>query len=213
MIRDGVGRLRLIRAEAGPERRLAAAFRRSVFFGRRQVLFDEVEEARRDRYGYVFLLLDGRAVLATARVLPYPSALSPIRELDGDFASGSADSEVGRIAAIRTPIGFRASLLLLTLGALWMRAHTRHERYLAHCHPKLLELYRQVGARDLNVTCVVPGRLEAHAVVTGSYDDAGRRGLQRLGIEQTEAAEMLACSSSPLGVEPRPCAESASRMT
>jgi hypothetical protein len=212
MIRDRLGGLRLVRAETSHERRLAAAFRQRVFFERRQVLFDEILEARRDRHGYVFLLLDGRTVVATARVLPYPSALSPMQELGGDFATRAADSQVGRIAAVRTPLGLRASLLLLVLGALWMRAHTPHERYLAYCHPKLLELYRQVGARDLNVSCVVPGRDEAHAVVTGRYDDAARRGLQLLAIEEADAAEMLACSSSSLGFELDPCAESASRM-
>ena len=59
----------------------AAAFRRRVFMDRRGVSFDDALETRRDRQGHVFLLRDGGAPVATARVLRYPSPLSPVATL------------------------------------------------------------------------------------------------------------------------------------
>jgi hypothetical protein len=174
-------------ASSGEERARAAAFRREIFLARRGVVFDEALEARRDREGHVFLLSDGGRPLATARVLPYPSRLSPVLELGQDLGGLAADAEVGRIAAVRSPGATRASVALLTLGAAWLLRNTARRRFLAYCHPKLVELYRLVGAEDLGVSCLVPGRDDAHRIVAGTFADAARLGSRLLGIPDAEA--------------------------
>jgi hypothetical protein len=166
------GSLRLVRATRDEELRAAAAFRQSIFLERRGVAFDELLEARRDRAGHVFLLFrDGRPV-ATARVLPYPTPLSILQELAPDLGSLGADSEVGRIAALPSPDGIPHSISLLALGAAWLIKHTQLRRYVAHCHPKLLDLYRLAGAEVVGTPRPVPGRADPHLVISGRYDDA-----------------------------------------
>ncbi len=162
----------LLQASSDEELRAAAAFRQSIFLERRGVAFDELLEARRDRAGHVFLLLrDGRPV-ATARVLPHPSHLSTLKDLAPYLGAFDADSEVGRIAALSSPEGIRHSVSLLALGAAWLLENTALRRYVAHCHPKLLDLYRLVGARVVAGPCPVPGRTDPHLIIAGRYDDA-----------------------------------------
>ena len=164
--------MRLVHASSDGERRTAAAFRRTIFLERRRVTFDDVLEARRDRAGHVFLLLaDGRPA-ATARVLPYPSRLSTLRELGPALGALEADSEVGRIAAVSSPEGLRYSLMLLALGAGWLLEHTDLRRYAAYCHPKLVDLYRLAGAEVVAGPCPVPGRADPHVIIAGHYEDA-----------------------------------------
>jgi hypothetical protein len=166
------GSLCLLRASSDEELRAAAAFRQSIFLERRGVAFDELLEARRDRAGHVFLLLrDGRPV-ATARVLPYPTPLSILKELAPDLGSLEADSEVGRIAALPSREGIPHSISLLALGAAWLLENTELRGYVAHCHPKLLDLYRLAGAEVVGGPRLVPGRAESHLVIAGRYDDA-----------------------------------------
>lgn len=181
--------LRLVRASSAAELAQAAAFRREVFFDRRGVVFDEALEDQRDREGHVFLLNDGSTPLATARVLPYPSKVSPMIELGQGAGGHDADAEVGRIAAIRSPGAARASLLLLTLGSRWVLRNTLRRRYLAYCHPKLVDLYRLVGAEDLGVSCIVPGRGHAHRIVAGTFADAAHLGARWLGIPEREVSQ------------------------
>ena len=159
----------------------AAAFRRRVFMDRRGVSFDEALEARRDRQGYVFLLRSDGAPVATARVLPYPSPLSPLAALAPALAGSGVDSEVGRIAAVASPQGIRFSLALLAMGSIWLRRNTGLSRYVAYCHPRLLDLYRMVGAEDTGLGVAVPGRDEPHRIICGGYADAARLGGRRLG--------------------------------
>ncbi len=164
--------LRLVRASSDEELHAAAAFRQSIFLERRGVAFDELLEARRDRAGHVFLLLrDGRPV-ATARVLPYPTPLSILKELAPDLGSLEADSEVGRIAALPSPEGIPHSISLLALGAAWLVENTGLRRYVAHCHPRLLELYRLAGAEVVGGPRPVPGRADPNLIIAGRYDDA-----------------------------------------
>jgi hypothetical protein len=166
------GSLCLLRASSDDELRAAATFRQSIFLERRGVAFDELLEARRDRAGHVFLLLhDGRPV-ATARVLPHPSHLSTLKELAPDLGSLGADSQVGRIAALPSSDGIPHSISLLALGAAWLLENTGLRRYVAHCHPKLLDLYRLAGAEVVGGPCPVPGRTDPHLIITGRYDDA-----------------------------------------
>ena len=160
----------------------AAAFRRRVFMDRRGVSFDEALEARRDREGHVLLLRDAGAPVATARVLPHPSPLSPLTTLAPALAVHGADSEVGRIAAVASPQAVRFSLVLLTLGSIWLLRNTGLSRYVAYCHPRLLDFYRVVGAKDTGLSVAVPGRDEPHRIICGAYADAARLGGQRLGI-------------------------------
>jgi hypothetical protein len=181
--------LRLVRASSAAERAQAAAFRREVFLDRRGVVFDEALEAQRDREGHVFILCDGSTPLATARVLPYPSKVSPMIELGQGAGGHDADAEVGRIAAVRSPGAARASLLLLTLGSRWVLRNTLRRRYLAYCHPKLVDLYRLVGAEDLGVSCIVPGRGDAHRIVAGTFADAAQLGARWLGIAEAEVSQ------------------------
>jgi hypothetical protein len=163
----------------------AAAFRRRVFMDRRGVSFDEALEARRDRQGHVFVLAEAGAPVATARVLRHPSPLSPLATLAlaPALAARGADSEVGRIAAIACPQAIRFSLVLLTLGSIWLTRNTGLSRYVAYCHPRLLDLYRAVGAEDTGLCVAVPGRDEPHRIICGAYADAARLGGQRLGVE------------------------------
>ena len=74
-----------------------------MFLERRQVVFDELLEARRDRAGHLLLVLEDGAPVATARVLPHPSPLSPVLDLAPVLARHGADSEVGRIATLTSP--------------------------------------------------------------------------------------------------------------
>jgi hypothetical protein len=149
---------------------------------RRGVSFDEALEARRDREGHVLLLRDAGAPVATARVLPHPSPLSPLTTLAPALAVHGADSEVGRIAAVASPQAVRFSLVLLTLGSIWLLRNTGLSRYVAYCHPRLLDFYRVVGAKDTGLSVAVPGRDEPHRIICGAYADAARLGGQRLGI-------------------------------
>ena len=167
---------RLLRASTEPDLRVAASFRRDVFLERRGVTFDDLLEARRDREGHVLLLLDGNRPVATARVLPFPSRLSalPGRRIDHDRIG--VDSEVGRIAAVRSSEGMRHAATLLALGAAWLLEHTTLRRYVAHCHPRLLGLYRLAGAEVVGGPFTVPGRAEAHLLIAGRYENAARSG-------------------------------------
>ena len=162
----------------------AAAFRRRVFMDRRGVSFDEALEARRDRQGHVFLLRDGGAPVATARVLPYPSPLSPLEALAlaPALAGSGVDSEVGRIAAVASPQAIRLLARAADAGIDLAARHTGLQRYVAYCHPRLLDLYRMVGAEDTGLGVAVPGRDEPHRIICGDYADAARLGGQRLGI-------------------------------
>jgi len=169
-------RFQLVVAERERELQQAAQFRREVFWQRRGVAFDEQLEARRDRAGRVFLLFDEGGLVATGRLLPYPSLLSPLLTLTQRIEG--VDSELGRIAAVRSSAGLRASLALLTLGASWVLRETELRRYAAYCHPKLIEMYRAIGAEHTGGSCAVPGRQDAHLIVSGSYADAARSGSQ-----------------------------------
>lgn len=170
-----------VRASSAEARARAAAFRREVFLDRRGVIFDERLDAERDLNGHIFLLSDGSTPIATARVLPFPSRLSPLLELGRGLGCEDADAEVGRIAAVRSPGAARASLALLTLGARWLLERSPHRSYIAYCHPKLVELYRLLGAADLGVSCIVPGRADAHRIVAGTFAAAARLGAPFLG--------------------------------
>ena len=168
--------LRLLRASTEHDLRVAASFRRDVFLERRGVMFDDLVEARRDRAGHVLLLLDADRPVATARVLPFPWRLSSLPELRIDLGRIGVDSEVGRIAAVRSSEGMRHSATLLALGAAWLLENTALRRYVAHCHPRLLGLYRMAGAEVVGAPCFVPGRAEAHQLIAGRYEDAARSG-------------------------------------
>jgi hypothetical protein len=166
------GGFRLVHAGSPRELERAAAFRRRVFLERRGVCFDEALEAARDRVGLVFLLLEDGALVASGRALPLPSALSPLSALQPGIDVPGADSELGRIATLGSPAGLTRSLTLLSLGARFLLEHTRYRRYVAYCHPKLVPLYRAVGAEETGDSVVVPGRPEPHRVIAGSYTDA-----------------------------------------
>jgi hypothetical protein len=168
------GRFELVRARSVAELAEASAFRARVFEERRGVRFDAALEARRDHEGHVFLLFESGAVVATGRALAFPSGLSPLAEVAPDLAASEADSEIGRIAALRSNGAARYSLALLALGARWLLEHTNHRRYVAYCHPVLVDVYRAVGAVDTGRECRVPGRSACHRILCGSYEDAQR---------------------------------------
>jgi hypothetical protein len=108
--------------------------------------------------------------------------LSPLLELGSSLGCEDADAEVGRIVAVRSPAAARVSLALLTLGARWLLERSPHRKYIAYCHPKLVELYRLLGAEDLGVSCIVPGRVDAHRIVAGSFAEAARLGNEFLDL-------------------------------
>jgi hypothetical protein len=179
-----MSQLRLSKARSDAELRAAADFRREVFFERRGVVFDEEREARRDRQGHVLVLQEGTKIVASARVLRFPSPLSPLLG-HSDALGVDADTEVGRVVAKRAPGSASYALALVALGARWVLDHRAGERYVAYCHPALVELYRLLGARDLGHECFVPGRSEPHRIVCGSVADAARLGGALLGNVDT----------------------------
>jgi len=189
--RSPLERFTLSCARSDEERTGMASFRRQLFLDRRSVAFDELLEARRDRDGHLFLLTEGTLPVATGRVLAYPSRLSPVLGLGQELGAAGADSEVGRIAAARSTGGIRASLILLTLGSIWLLRQSGHRRYVAYCHPKLLDLYRAVGAEDLGISCAVPGRSDEHRIVSGTYDQAAARGARLLGVSEAQAQRSI----------------------
>ena len=103
---------------------------------------------------------------------PIPPRCRSCKELAPELGSLEADSEVGRIAALPSPDGIPHSISLLALGAAWLIDNTRLRRYVAHCHPKLLDLYRLAGAEVVGGPRPVPGRADPHLVIAGRYDDA-----------------------------------------
>jgi hypothetical protein len=181
-----MSRLRVVRALSDSELSRAAAFRRGVFLERRRVAFDEALESRRDRAGHVLLLLRDSIPVATARALPHPCDLSPVASMCRDLGV-DADSEVGRIAAVPSPGASSYALAMLTLGSIWFLRHTRRKRYVAYCHPRLVDFYRLVGAADIGRECVVPGRSEVYRLVSGSFEDAARLGAELMGIDDQAA--------------------------
>ena len=174
-------RFKLRHVTAAPDFALLAGFRQRVFRERRSVNFDEVLEARRDRAGHAFVLFDAGAPVAVGRVLPYPSALSSLPEQRRLARATAADSEIGRVACLASPDAAPYSLALLTLGSLWLLAYTRLRRYVGYCHPKLVPLYRRLGAA-LGDEIRIPGRSDAHRVISGSYEDAATLGGRLLDL-------------------------------
>jgi hypothetical protein len=173
-------RFELERADTSEQFQTAAALRKRVFRDRRNVSFDEALEARRDREGHLFLLSDRGTPLAVGRVLPYPSRLSPLVDLSLVAKRHGADSEIGRVACVADSEAPHAALLLLTLGSSWLLEHTRLSRYVGYCHPKLVELYRKLGAVPGDAM-VVPDRKDVHYIISGSYRDAATLGARFLG--------------------------------
>ena len=127
------------------------------------------------------MLFDQSQIVASGRLLAYPSLFSALLGLT-ERLSG-VDSELGRIAAVRSADGRRASCLLLTLGASWVLEHTELRSYAAYCHPKLLDMYRAIGAQCTGQSCAVPGRADPHVIVIGRYADAARIGAQLGGSQ------------------------------
>jgi hypothetical protein len=195
IVGPGIERLQLRRV-AGDDPDLVADFRRRVFLDRRQLVLDDEREAERDRQGYVFALSDAGVMVGTTRVLPYPSEHSPLRALGADVADANADSEIGRIACVEAP-GARYLLAMMTLGAAWLRQHTRLSRYVAHCHPKLARLYGVVGARDLGRELHLAGRADTHRIIAGAYRDAERSGGALLGLWGSDGPSVDVHSQPP----------------
>ena len=166
---DSAARFELVRASLPAQLSAAAALRQRVFQERYQLGFDEALEARRDRTGHVFLLYERGAAIAVGRVLPYPSPLSTLVDLSRVAGAHGADSEIGRVACLASSQTPRCAVRFLTLGSLWLLGHTRLRRYVGYCRPRLLGLYRALGAvpqgevraRRLNLANLVPsGRSE-----------------------------------------------------
>lgn len=179
LVTDGI---QLLCCGTEKELQVTRDFRNEVFLNRRGVVFDDGLEGRRDEESHVMLLLKEGVPVATARSQPYPSDLSAVSMIAPTPLRYDADSEVGRIAAKRSPQSTYYSLVLLALGARWLLEHTRHRRYVAYCHPKLLHTYQLVGAEDTGETCVVPGRADRHSIITGNYESCARLGAALLSV-------------------------------
>lgn len=174
------GPFSLVRATSETELRRASAVRQQAFLERRGIALDEALEARRDEGAHVFLLLHGRAPVATARVSPFPAPLSPLPI--GLCSATGADSELSRVACVRATARARHSLVLLTLGASYLLAHTDFRRYVAYAHPKLCAAHQRLGAVDTGGRCIVPQRREPYRILSGSYADTLENGKELLGI-------------------------------
>ncbi|WP_207387002.1 hypothetical protein [Frankia sp. Cppng1_Ct_nod] len=181
------GGIQLLCCNSESERQLARGFRNEVFLNRRSVMFSDALECRRDAESHVMLLLYDGTPVATARSQPYPSDVSDVLGVSRDLPDWGADSEVGRMAAVRSPWSARYSLMVLVLGSMWLLEHTSHRRYVAYCLPKMLRIFRLIGAEDTGETCVVPGRTGRHSIILGSYEDCARLGMAHLGMSGAEA--------------------------
>jgi hypothetical protein len=181
--------LELVRCSTKAELSLARQFRNDVFMAKRGIEFDPLQERRRDKSGHVMLLTQQGKPCATGRFQSYPAA-GTLAEIAPGLPDFGADSEVGRIAAIRSADSVAYCSLLLVLGAMWVLTHTRHRRYIAYCHPKLLPLYELVGARDTGMSIEVAGRSQSHRVLVGMYESCVESGLAQLrdaGFSEREA--------------------------
>ena len=173
-------RFSLTRVNSQEQLEAAATLRAQVFRERRQISFDDALEARRDREAHVFLLFDRARAVAVGRVLPYPSRLSSLVDLNQEAGALGADSEIGRVACVADRAAVECALILLTLGSHWLLEHTRLRRYIGYCHPKLLESYRRLGA-VAGEALDVPGRADRYRMISGNYDDAATLGARLLG--------------------------------
>jgi len=181
--------LELIRCSTRAELSSARQFRNGVFIAKRGIELDSVQERRRDESSHVLLLKQHGMPRATGRVQSYP-ATGTLAEIAPELPDFGADSEIGRVAAIRSADSVAYSLLLLVLGAMWMLMHTQHRRYIAYCHPKLFPLYELVGARDTGMSIEVMGRSHPYCVLLGAYANCVEAGLAQLrhtGFSEQEA--------------------------
>lgn len=169
----------LIRCSTKAELRRARQFRNETFRARRGMELESLQERRRDESSHVMLLTQSGNPCATARVQSYPGS-GMLPEIAPELPIFGADSEVGRIAALSTEECLKNSLLLLTLGAMWLVEHTEHRRYVAYCHPKLVPLYHLVGAVETGLTVEVERRPTRYCVVVGDHIAAVERGLTQL---------------------------------
>ena len=183
----------LIRCTTKAELRLARQFRSETFRARRGMELDSLQERRRDESSHVMLLTRRGIPCATARAQSYPgSGLLP--EIAPELPDFGADSEVGRIAALSTGECVKHSVLLLTLGAMWLTEHTEHRRYVAYCHPKLVPLYQLLGAADTGMAVDVEGRPTPYSIVVGDYSAAvgcGLTQLHRAGVSFDDAVAAI----------------------
>jgi hypothetical protein len=130
----------------------------------------------------VLLLRRRGEPVATARVAAYPSAGSSLWRFGATLVADDVDSEVSRMAAVRSAAGVRFSLLTMVLGARWVLELTDHRRYTSYVNPALVRLYTAVGARDTGYRCDVPGRSTPYAIVTGEFEHCLRLGAAQLGL-------------------------------
>jgi hypothetical protein len=154
-------------------------FRNEIFRARSGLEFEPLQERRLDESGHVMLLLQHGEARATARAQSYPGS-GVLGEIAPHLQSFDVDSEVGRIAALRSTDSMRYSLVLLVLGAIWLLEHTQHRSYVAYCHPKLVPLYQLVGARDTGLTLEIPGRPDRYCALLGDYTACVEGGLTQL---------------------------------
>ncbi len=190
------GGIRLLCCRAENEFRVARDFRNEVFLNRRGVVFDDGVESRRDAESHVMLVLKEDVPVATGRCQPYPSDISVVSMVAPAPLRCDADSELGRIAARRSPQSAYYLLVLLTLGARWLLEHTRHRRYVAYCHPKLLDIYQLVGAAYAGESFVIPGRVDRHSIISGSYADCARLGTALLSSSYAQAGATAHCGQN-----------------
>jgi hypothetical protein len=181
--------VRFICCDGQGEFEMARSFRDHIFWTKRRVAFSRSIERRRDAESHVFVLLHGGRPVATGRAQPYPSEISLVAQLcTTNMRALQADSEVGRIASAGSPL---YAPMLLTFGAVWLLESTRHRHYIAYCHPKLLSMYRRLGAWDTGERWTVPDRDAEHVIVSGRYEDCARLGLEMLGVDRAQAAAIV----------------------
>jgi hypothetical protein len=181
--------VRFICCDGEGELEMASSLRDHIFWAKRGVAFSQSTERRRDAESRVFVLFHGERPVATGRSQPYPSEISLVEQLcTADIRALQVDSEVGRFASAGSPL---YPLMLMTFGAVWLLESTRHQRYIAYCHPKLLSMYLRLGAWDTGERCIVPGRDAEHVIVSGRYDEGARLGLEMLGVDRAQAAAIV----------------------
>lgn len=202
---DWTAGVRFICCASEGELDMASSLRDHIFWTKRGVAFSQATERLRDAESHVFVLFHGERPVATGRSQPYPSDISLAGQLcTADLRALQVDSEVGRFASAGSPL---YPLMLLTFAAVWLLESTRHQRYIAHCHPKLLPMYLRLGAQDTGERCTVPERDAEHVIVSGRYDEGARLGLDMLGVDRAQAAAIVRLPEARCGAGLAPASE------
>jgi hypothetical protein len=170
----------LTQAQTAPELEAVRDFRVATYRSRSNLEIEDGVDV--DRRGFVLGLWTGGELTGCARVLPLPDPEAGISAMGHPVAGEHGmDSEVGRVA-VAAQASARTFLALVGLGSQWMLSFTELRTFVAYCAPRLVRLYRHVGARDLGLEVVHAQNQRTYRLVAGRYDVVAGRTRDLMGI-------------------------------